>query len=1026
MSLPMKKLLQWLDRNILKILVGFLMAFIVLYPKLPSIGITHTWVYVRLEDFFIATTVIVWLVQAVRKKISFPFPLGWSVVVYWAVGLISLVYCLLFIAPHLANFFPTVAVLQYFRRIEYMILFFVGFTTIRNVKDVRDYLVILGVTLLGIVVYGLGQRNYVYLWHLFPAFFEKHPFCFPAFLTGNEEFAKGTPFCLADTSRVAATFGGHYDLAAYLVFVIPVFIGVFIAIKKWYIRLASLLLVSGSLVVLNFTSSRTSYAAYLIGAIAALIFWKKKWWIIPVAVLSIGVLLTFKGETLARFLKTVQPVNVVTVKPNQQLPKDLQKIIQKTKEDQENQTPEKPPPGTITLTSPSTTKQQVPQTRTVSTVLTDQELAALSETNIEGAISTRSGVFLVQKAYALDISFTTRFQAEWPRDFAAFTKYPLLGMGYSTLTLASDNDYLRALGETGTLGFLSFFLIFIVLGIYVKYTAKQTSPLTQALIFGLAGGTIGLLANAFLIDVFEASKVGESFWLLAGIGVGAIAVQVRFEVDFLKELRKLFTSSFFLMLYLLIGTFVFFGHILTNFFVADDFTWLKWAATSTFSDISTYFVNAQGFFYRPLDKTIMLFLYTLFSFQPVGYHMVNLLLYFGTALGLYFIALRIFKTKAYSFMAAVFFLLLPMHFENIFWISTISINLAALFIVWGTVAYLQLREKPSLLRYGGVLLAAILSVLSYEQGVVFPLLILTVDTVLLRRRLGKSDLKIYLPLFFVDACYFVMRSISHVAPVGGDYSYSIPHFIPNVVGNFLGYVSLFIFGPYALPWYTLLRESTKHFSVGIIGGMVILIAAAGIYLLKKGLPRIPVNFTVLFAFVWTVIALLPFLPLGNIAARYGYIASVGYCIFLGIVFEKITQKVTHLYPYAKRTLPFALFLLLLVFFVSQIRYESRQWQQASSTTRKTFSFFFTEHPTLAPNSQLIFVNVPIRQGDAWIFPVGLSDAMWFIFHDDTIKTYQVASLEQALAVKETLAAQGKIPYVFLYNHDGSISEVKTK
>lgn len=1025
----MKKLLVLLDDTILKWLVGFLIVFIALYPKLPSIGITHTWVYVRLEDFFIAITVIVWLVQAVRKKISFPFPFGLSVVVYWVIGFISLAYCLLFIAPSLANFFPTVAVLEYLRRIEYMILFFIGFTTVKNKRDIRDYIIILGITVSGVILYGLGQRSYISLWHLFPSFFEKNPFCFPAFLTGNEEFAKGTPFCLADTSRVASTFGGHYDLAAYLVFVVPIFIGIFIAIKKWYVRLISLLIVSGSLVLLNFTSSRTSYAAYLIGAVAALIFWKKKWWIIPVMVMSMGVLLVFKGDTLARFLKTIQPVNVVTVKPNQELPKDLQKIIQKTKEDQENQSPEKPPPGTITLTTPNTNQQQasVPQARKVTTVLTDQELAALTDTNVEGSISTRSGAFLVQKAYALDISFTTRFQAEWPRDFSAFLRYPVLGMGYSSLTLASDNDYLRALGETGAAGFISFFLIFIVLGIYLKHTVKQTSPLTQALIFGLAGGTVGLLANALLIDVFEASKVGESFWLLSGIAAGAIAIQTRVQINYLHELRKLFASSFFIVMYVFISTFVFFGNILTNFFVADDFTWLKWAATATFADVPKYFIDAQGFFYRPLDKTLMFFLYTLFSFQPVGYHMVSLLIYFGTAIGLYFLCLSIFKTKVYSVMVTAIFLLLPMHFENIFWISTISNNLVAFFIVWGIWAFLRFREKGSVVHYVLVLLYALLALFSYEQAVIFPLLLLAVDTLLLKRKLQKFDINIYIPLVVLDMMYFVMRSISHVVSVGGDYSYSIPHFIPNIIGNFVGYFSIFVFGHYALPWYTLLRANAKPFSVGIIVLVVIVGITLGMYLLKKRSSIKIDNWSpIVFTFAWMVIALLPFLPLGNIAPRYGYVSSIGYCILLGFLFKKVAQEVTNLYPYAKQTLPLGLFILMLFFFGTQIHYEGQQWQQAGLTTRRTFAFFFAQHPTLAPNTQLIFVNVPIRKGDTWIFPVGLSDALWFIFHDDTIKSYQVATVDQALAVREGLTTKGENSLIFVFNHDGAISELKIK
>jgi len=65
-----------------------------------------------------------------------------------------------------------------------------------------------------------------------------------------------------------------------------------------------------------------------------------------------------------------------------------------------------------------------------------------------------------------------------------------------------------------------------------------------------------------------------------------------------------------------------------NFFVADDFTWLKWAATTNLSDLPKFFINSQGFFYRPLDKVLMFFLYTLFSFAPAGYHLSMLAVHF--------------------------------------------------------------------------------------------------------------------------------------------------------------------------------------------------------------------------------------------------------------------------------------------------------------------------------------------------------------------------------------------------------------
>src|SRR6266571_7391306 len=172
----MKKLLEWHDRYTLKFLVAFLILFIALYPKLPSVHIIRTWVYIRLEDFAILGTTFVWFIQLLRRKTSIPIPFGLAIGGFWLIGLVSTIVSVLFIGPQLANFYPHVAFLQYFRRVEYLILFFVAFSTIKSHKDVRDYFIILLITLTGILLYGLGQRYYLYLWEWFPKFFEKYPF----------------------------------------------------------------------------------------------------------------------------------------------------------------------------------------------------------------------------------------------------------------------------------------------------------------------------------------------------------------------------------------------------------------------------------------------------------------------------------------------------------------------------------------------------------------------------------------------------------------------------------------------------------------------------------------------------------------------------------------------------------------------------------------------------------------------------------------------------------------------------------
>ena len=158
----MKKLLAWYDAHILKIVVAFLFLFIALYPKLPSIHIIRTWVYIRLEDFFIIAAVLIFCIQIIRRKVSLPKWLGGAITGYWLVGFVSLIFSIVVIAPQLSQFFPHIALLHYLRRIEYMVLFFVGFAAIRSVKDLKQIIIILGITLFGVILYGIGQEYYLY------------------------------------------------------------------------------------------------------------------------------------------------------------------------------------------------------------------------------------------------------------------------------------------------------------------------------------------------------------------------------------------------------------------------------------------------------------------------------------------------------------------------------------------------------------------------------------------------------------------------------------------------------------------------------------------------------------------------------------------------------------------------------------------------------------------------------------------------------------------------------------------------
>jgi hypothetical protein len=125
-----------------------------------------------------------------------------------------------------------------------------------------------------------------------------------------------------------------------------------------------------------------------------------------------------------------------------------------------------------------------------------------------------------------DISFATRLQVEWPRALDAFRKSPFFGTGPSSLTEATDNDYLRWLGETGLFGTLIFLVIIFnfLRNFFQKsrvWQLKKTKKYDERVLYlGLVFAIIALMINASYIDVFEASKVAFSFWMIIGLFAG--------------------------------------------------------------------------------------------------------------------------------------------------------------------------------------------------------------------------------------------------------------------------------------------------------------------------------------------------------------------------------------------------------------------------------------------------------------------------------------------------------------------------
>ncbi len=509
----MLKLFKWLDNHILEILSVVLLGFIPLYPKLPVLDILPGYIVrVRIEDFLVAFASFVWFVQLVRRKFSLKDnPVVIPIIIYLLIGFASLLS-----AVFITKTVPLALIhlekisLHLLRRVEYFTLVLILFSAIKSTAQVKRFVMWISLVMLLVIVYGYGQK-YLY---------------WPAFSTMNREFAKGWILYLGDHARVLSTFGGHYDLAAYLMMVLTLFVSMLLVVRNKLLKLYFLIIFLGAFWLLILTVSRTSFLAYLASvttAIFLLSLKKGKIWGITRWIVVIGfsflIMVSF-GDLSDRFSHLLK-LNVLKSKIGFDITKPFSKAP--------------PQQGSAFLVnnldsvSPSSDTPPSIGRNLPSDVFNDTPVKAVQVTGASGeaTITSRPRTYS-ENALVYDLSSAIRFDATWPRAIAGFKRNPLLGTGYSTLTKTSiaqfteaestDNDFLRALGETGLLGFLSFYgVMAMVVYRLAKVFRKIQDPFILGLVAGMGGALAGLLVNAVYIDVFESSKVAMSFWAFMGI-----------------------------------------------------------------------------------------------------------------------------------------------------------------------------------------------------------------------------------------------------------------------------------------------------------------------------------------------------------------------------------------------------------------------------------------------------------------------------------------------------------------------------
>lgn len=260
-----------------------LLLIIPLFPKIPFLKLSGTYIPIRIEDFFIFFVVLALLYKVFKREIDLTNRLNKWVILFLGIGLLSTVIGIL--TGQVKS--PLLGVLHYLRRIEYVSMFYISFSTIKDLQQVRKVVKCIIFTLALVLIYGVLQRFNLA----------------PIFTSMFHDYFFGRPVYFFEYHRVISTFSGPYDFAAYLVVMVLFTGALFFVAANVKEKITYIILIFVSLILIYMTYSRTPLVALAVG-IFLLFALSRKWkWLIPVIGLAAIPVFFFK-DLLIRLSST--------------------------------------------------------------------------------------------------------------------------------------------------------------------------------------------------------------------------------------------------------------------------------------------------------------------------------------------------------------------------------------------------------------------------------------------------------------------------------------------------------------------------------------------------------------------------------------------------------------------------------------------------------------------------------------------------------------------------------------------------
>ncbi len=455
--------------------------------------------------------------------------------------------------------------------------------------------------------------------------------------------------------------------------------------------------------------------------------------------------------------------------------------------------------------------------------------------------------------------------------------------------------------------------------------------------------------------------------------------------------------------------------ILDDFFIMDDFHMIQ--GHSTFGQFLKHWHSPVGAnSYRPLIDLLFIWDFYWSGWNPLGWHLSDLIFHIINSLLVYSLAKRLTRSPYVGMVAGILFGLHTSHTEAVTWISArmdvvcaTFFLLSILYFVSSTAAqghfmYKKKRKRAYILS----LVCFTCALLVKEMAISLPLIVILYDLTFctgwngIKFPLWKKA-KLYAPYFVLLAGYFVIRFSVLYGASGydsklrsglGGYNFSL--FGTFIFDNLVHYFKFLV-----IPFE---RQIFSHSLILNVVGIAIFTFIC-VIISKESC----------FATLWIFINLLPVLPIT--LGRGVYQASVGFCILMGIILVRTLRETCIVQDYRHRTKSVLKITLLIfqIIIISALFYKygialkiSNVWWSNVAHINETVPLLVKAiHPTFPEDSKICLQNVPL------VFNQRFNPAFEFRYPDTQIGGVYVKKFDEYIEEK----GQERILETYFFHYD---------